>query len=470
MYRRTLFCGSLWGEAVLMYDIYTLVLTQAAGFMIQTIPAAVLMWLQIPDVYRKKSFVTCCGKSCCFLLLLLPGFLAVTTAAYLRALDIFQSLADLYMVITILGFIMFSRRFLEMDWKKYLLTNLLGIQYEAIVVTVTGALVNEYVPEALAVGFPYHPGNVILMLAVNLVLFPPICLIARYVIGKNLVYIQGTVLLRGYFYVALSVLIFILSAVFLRPGILGQKLLFMGAVLICNVITYIVFFSEVGVSRRQVQLEEQMHLVETRYQMIRENVKKTRRMRHDMRHQINALKVLYEHKDWDGLGRFLRESEIEQKNLEEQDNTGGYLFLDSLLDYYKDCAAQKGIPMETEILTNCAYPFSMLDLTALVGNCMENALEACAGVEREKAFIRVQVRERDGRLLFWEENSCRSYERAENSSFQGWNGFRSQKRNGAYGIGLKSMDSIAKKYGGYLLCRQEKGIFTVKIELEIPGG
>lgn len=437
--------------------------------MIQTVPAAVLMWMQIPGIYRKLPFGTCCRKSFFSLMFLLPGFVMLTMASYFLGLDIFQYLADMYMVLAICCFILYSHTFLDMDWKRYLLTSLLWIQYEAIVVIVTGALVNEYSPEILTVDLPYHPVNIRYLMIVNLVLFPPICLIARNVIGKNLVHIRGRVLLHGYFYVALSVSIFIFSSFFLRSQVLGQNLLFLGTVLICNIITYIVFFSEVSISRRQAQMEEQMHMIESRYRMIRKNVEMTRQMRHDMRHQINALKVLYEHQDWDGLGKFLWESQEQQKNVEDKENMAGHLFLNILLDYYRESAEKKGISMDTEILVNCEYPFSMVDLTSLVGNCLENALEACERIPKEKAFIRVRIRERAGFLLFWEENSCRCHDWEGNSVFQGWTGFLSHKRSGGYGIGLKSMDTVAKKYGGSLLCKQERGVFTVKAELKIPG-
>lgn len=454
----------------MMCETFCLMLFQAAGFIIQTVPAAVLMWVQIPGIYRKQPFGICCGKSCLFLVLLVPGFVTLTMASYFLGLDIFQYLADLYMIFAICCFMIYSRTFLDIDWKRYLLTSLLWIQYEAIIVMVTAALVSEYSPEILGIDLPYHPLNIRYLLLVNLVLFPPIYLVARKVIGKNLIHIRGRALLHGYFYVALSVSIFIFSSFFLRPEYLGQNLLFLGSILMCNIITYIVFFSEVSISRRQAQMEEQVHMIESRYRMMQKNMEMTRRIRHDMRHQINALKVLYEHQDWDGLGKFLWESEEQQKKVEDQESTAGHLFLNILLDYYRESAEKKGISMETEILVGRDHPFSMLDLTSLVGNCLENALEACEKIPKEKAFIRVRIRERDGSLLFWEENSCRCYDSEENSVFQGWTGFLSQKRRSGYGIGLKSMDDITKKYEGSLLCRQERGVFTVKAELKIPGG
>lgn len=215
-------------------------------------------------------------------------------------------------------------------------------------------------------------------------------------------------------------------------------------------------------------MEQQMHVISTRYQLMRESIEMTRRTRHDMRHQIHALCTLYEEGNWEAMGQFLKAN---QKSLEELENRASvcpYPIMDSVLRYYSDYAKNKGITVITEILLNRDYPFEIMDITSLMGNCIENAIEECLRTRKKDAAIHIQVREKNDMLLIRVENTCAIGETTENGKYVDWKHFPSKKRQGQEGLGLKSMHMIAEKYEGMLVMKEEEGRFVTKIALKIP--
>ena len=64
--------------------------------------------------------------------------------------------------------------------------------------------------------------------------------------------------------------------------------------------------------------------------------------------------------------------------------------LNTILGYYITQAEQEAIQVTADIQVKPRYPFDMMDLTVLLGNAMENALEACRESGQEKAQIRIR--------------------------------------------------------------------------------
>lgn len=97
------------------------------------------------------------------------------------------------------------------------------------------------------------------------------------------------------------------------------------------------------------------------------------------------------------------------------------------------------------------------DLVAMLGNLLDNALEAAMQCEDGKRKINVRVyMEKEGKLCVVKVVNYFAYPRVRQKA-----GFVSTKRNRKqHGIGIKSIESTAKKYGGYLQCivEQEKFI------------
>lgn len=96
-----------------------------------------------------------------------------------------------------------------------------------------------------------------------------------------------------------------------------------------------------------------------------------------------------------------------------------------------------------------------LELSMVVSNLMENAIQACEKLPKNQApYLRFTCRS-VGRLLLEMENPCpEGTTLDENGHPVAW--------EEGHGIGSKSVIAFAKKYEGELMYRIEKGVFRVR--------
>ena len=95
----------------------------------------------------------------------------------------------------------------------------------------------------------------------------------------------------------------------------------------------------------------------------------------------------------------------------------------------------------------------------VVGNLIENAVEACARGNGARAFIRIRGGLSGRNLMFIVENSYFEEPRRRANG-----AFYSSKRAGD-GIGIESVRSIAAHYNGYCLFKAEDGVFQARVML-----
>lgn len=134
--------------------------------------------------------------------------------------------------------------------------------------------------------------------------------------------------------------------------------------------------------------------------------------------------------------------------------------------YYAASARESGIAFEAGVDYPDACPVSSTDITVLLGNLPENAMEAC---QRETSHvtqtIRLLVKRRGGStLLILVDNPCET-----TVVFDGDTPL-SSKRKGA-GIGAASVREIAARYGGTVQFEQKGGMFYASVLLKlVPDG
>ena len=116
--------------------------------------------------------------------------------------------------------------------------------------------------------------------------------------------------------------------------------------------------------------------------------------------------------------------------------------LNALFGYYHEMAVSSGIHTDWHIHLPEPLAVSELDLTALFGNLMENAIAGCLSLpERSRYFsLTTEIRHKNS-LYIVSTNSFDGHVRKEKDRY------RSTKHNGN-GIGLASITATAEKHGG----------------------
>lgn len=110
---------------------------------------------------------------------------------------------------------------------------------------------------------------------------------------------------------------------------------------------------------------------------------------------------------------------------------------------------------------------SEIDLCVIIGNLLNNAIEACLRTEdQSKRFIRVYMDLKRDNLYLCVTNTSSSS--AIKKVSKGTNSFTYLSSKGEnHGFGLMRVDNIIDKYGGYIKRRDEDGAFTCEVMLPI---
>jgi signal transduction histidine kinase len=124
--------------------------------------------------------------------------------------------------------------------------------------------------------------------------------------------------------------------------------------------------------------------------------------------------------------------------------------------HYASLAERAGIPMEITLDIPGDVNVDVLELTMVVANLMENAIQACERLQQNQAsFLRFNC-QNVGRLLLEMENPCGEGSVLDESGYP----VAYEKE---HGIGSKSIIAFAKKYDGELLYKIENGVFQVRM-------
>ena len=135
-------------------------------------------------------------------------------------------------------------------------------------------------------------------------------------------------------------------------------------------------------------------------------------------------------------------------------------FIDSLLNYKIGMAIDKNIKIETIIDKNISV-ISDVDLCCIIGNLLDNAIEACEKENIEDKIIILHMAVKNSCLLICVKNSIAESVITKNPNF-----ITTKRNNEMHGIGLKSIKSIVEKYSGsFKISEQEEKFFIVEVLL-----
>lgn len=185
-------------------------------------------------------------------------------------------------------------------------------------------------------------------------------------------------------------------------------------------------------------------------------INEVRAVRHDMHHFINVMNVLVKENRIEELKRFLNSYS------EKTDTSPLPVFcqnsvVNSILGYYYLQAGTEKIAFRCECSISATILVDDMDLCVVLGNALENALEACKKIEEADRFISIHIQVLSGQLLIKVENSYQGDVKLQDDKLL------SSKTKGIHGIGLQSIKNIAERYGGYIKATYENNLFTVMV-------
>ncbi len=225
--------------------------------------------------------------------------------------------------------------------------------------------------------------------------------------------------------------------------------------------------SQAVIARLQEEAREaarQLAAEREEFARVRGKVEAGRSYRHDMRHHLQVLSGLAEQGDAEGVAAYVG-------GLSERLNAAEYRpvcenpALNALLSASLRRANDLGCAVAADILLPNDLPFEEHDLAAVLGNALENALNACRALPKERRALRVAAKfQGDAKLTVAVDNPC-----PQPVEFDA-QGFPLAPAREGHGLGLKNAAAAVKKYHGVFQCSCQNGEFHFRAVLFAPGG
>lgn len=131
--------------------------------------------------------------------------------------------------------------------------------------------------------------------------------------------------------------------------------------------------------KRSEYLRKQMNVQQQTYIQQYENIRKVRKTQHDMKHRLVVIEQLLIEKDYERAQSYTKEFLAELDDVKEfkyGDNA-----LNTLLLIKEETARERGVQMEINADAINTTRVSEMDLTMIMGNLLDNAIEAAEKVE-----------------------------------------------------------------------------------------
>ena len=208
-------------------------------------------------------------------------------------------------------------------------------------------------------------------------------------------------------------------------------------------------------------IENQVEFQRENYKALNEAIQNIYALRHDTRHHISFIKTMIEEKNYHKALEY-----IQQFNQHEINKTIPTLCenftADSIIKYYMSIAMKKGIEFKTKLTIPEEIDINNLDLCIVLGNCLENAIDACDRIiDTRKKYIYFQSKILGSHIIFKITNSFNG----EVLSFD--KSLMSTKEKRGHGIGLANVRNTVNKYKGSLDFKYSEDEFNVDIVMNI---
>ncbi len=191
-----------------------------------------------------------------------------------------------------------------------------------------------------------------------------------------------------------------------------------------------------------------------------QNIYKTMRgWRHDYHNHIQTLLVLSG--DVAKTREYLLKLNDDLTQVDTVLKTGNVM-VDAILNSKLSLIKAREIAVKAKATVPSELKISEVDLCVIIGNLLDNAMEACLKQEEgEERYIRVFIGVLKGQLYISVYNSVGGKVQKSGKTYL------STKGSASHGFGLMRVDRIAAKYNGYVNRQNEEGVFATEVMLPL---
>lgn len=205
----------------------------------------------------------------------------------------------------------------------------------------------------------------------------------------------------------------------------------------------------------------QNQLIENHISEIDDLYHKIRGWRHDYHNHIQIMIAYLELGKTKEMMKYLRDLDKDLSTIDQVIKTGN-IMVDSILNTKISIAEKNNIRVDADAVVSDKISISDIDLCVIIGNLLDNAIEASMTVEdEEERFIRIYIAEKMDQFYIYVSNSY--YGKLKKKG----NRYFTTKDERQRGYGLIRIDGIVEKNQGMMNRQSERDIFATEIILPL---
>jgi hypothetical protein len=219
---------------------------------------------------------------------------------------------------------------------------------------------------------------------------------------------------------------------------------------------YVERIKEVSEIKKQNELAEQRYHSSLEYfQQVKDDQEETRALWHDIKKYLNTMNELINNNEISHAKECIHQVSELFKNTGNIVDVGNTV-VSAVLNQSVQKARRLNIETELEVWIPKEINMSAADLSVMIGNTFDNAIEACERLTEKEKKISIQLIQKDS-ILFYEIKN--PYESAAPAL---------KKDGRIHGYGLKNVKRCVEKYKGFMKHGPADGLYIVTVHLNIP--
>ncbi|MBI6011068.1 GHKL domain-containing protein [Clostridium perfringens] len=209
-------------------------------------------------------------------------------------------------------------------------------------------------------------------------------------------------------------------------------------------------------------LEKQLDYQKNYYEKVINNYGEARKALHDMNNHMSVIKYFLENKDYKNMDDYIK-SLSERIVTNKNNNICSNKVINAICLDKCDRCKKEGINIRFDIIINKELNIDNLDLCIVLGNLIDNAIEACEKINDKdvQKFIQVSARIYLNQIYIKVINSKSNRVEKRNGKF-----LTSKRDKKNHGIGLENVKEAVHKNHGDIEIKDSKNTFEVSLYMK----
>lgn len=435
-------------------------LTVPLGILLNLAPHAFFLYVPFSEQIKtsKRSYVIR------FSVLLTTQFFINTVLDYFKVVGVYE----LFYISLAVGCVAFCVS-VKTNLLKVLYVALILATYESVLVATScfiKAQLYPFIDDSRVYSAPYIFTHLLLLLYTSPLLF---YLLYRYI--RPLIKLQKVKFWNTLWIIPFTFLI----TLYIFTGLFEEHLvIYWQYAIVCGILavgSFIIYYltskmlietDENAALREHVRMTaRQLILQEEQYESLNEHIAEIRAARHDLRHHLSVIDSYTQANDIEQLRVYLQDYKCSLPEDSELILCENYA-ANAIASHYTGLAHREGIVVTANLQIPNELHIVGSDLCIVLGNCLENALEACRRMKTGQRYIHLHAEVIGCMLVVTIDNSFDGTVKEKDGIFYS---FKRDRAN-TEGVGLSSVRAVAQKYRGTVQFAHTEAEFRTSVMLQ----